>query len=270
VEVEGSFYFLSFQDNKPSVNDFVDYIYGRITYFCLPRAERKRLRDLAIKTGDDKYLVQLCDKAKNLLIKAREQSKTLGEPGELILFILLEAMLKAPRIACKMYLKTSANMPVHGSDAIHVLFDKATQTLTLYWGESKIYASLPDALEEVCRSISGFNRPAKGVVPRERDVDILRDHMDFDDPDLKVALLEYFDPYSTKSNNRREVYACFVGFKFDFYATKPDSAQLRKLFEEAYLKRIDEACKLFGKKVAKNQIDHLNFGSGLPTRICRT
>lgn len=259
LEVDGSFYYLSFQDHKPSVSDFVDYIYGRITYFCLPRQERKRLTELHRTTKDDRHLIDLVDKAKNLLIKAREQSKTLGEPGELILFILLEAMLRAPRIACKMYLKTNANMPVHGSDAIHVKYDKSTDTLTLLWGESKVYASLPDALDKVCKSISQFNTPNKGVVPKDRDITILRDHMDIDDPATEKALLEFFDPYSNKSNNRREVYACFVGFKFDFFGQPVDKKQLKAMFDAAYLKRIHEACKLFGDKITKNKLNHLNF-----------
>jgi hypothetical protein len=128
-----------------------------------------------------------------------------------------------------------------------------------FGGSRKIYASLPDALDKVCKSISHFNTPKKGVVPKDRDINILRDHMDIDDPATEKALLEFFDPYSSKSNNRREVYACFVGFKFDFFDQSVDKAKLKAMFETAYLKRIQEACKMFGEKINKNKIHHLNY-----------
>jgi hypothetical protein len=186
-------------------------------YFCLPRKERQRQLDKFAEKNDLRHLQDMFDKAKRLLIQAKEQKKTLGEPGELILFILLETMLKAPQIACKMYLKTSEEMPVHGSDGIHLAFDEPTKTLTLYWGESKIYSDLSKALDEVCSSITAFTTQKNGKAPRYRDIDILKDHMDVQDEATREAILEYFDPYSEKHNKLREVYACFVGFDFSFF-----------------------------------------------------
>lgn len=61
----------------------------------------------------------------------------MGEPGELIAFVILEAFFQAPQIACKMYLKTNENMPVHGS--VHIKFDESKDSIEILWGESKLY-----------------------------------------------------------------------------------------------------------------------------------
>jgi hypothetical protein len=261
LSVSGRFHYLAFKDGKPSVEDFVDYIYGRIAYFCLPRKERKKQLERFQKENDWRYLQEAIDKARDLLIRAKEQQKTLGEPGELILFILLEAVLHAPMMACKMYLKTSQEMPVHGTDGIHMSFDPDTQTLTLYWGESKIYADLHKALDEVCASISAFIAEKDGKVPRRRDIDILKDHMDMENGPVKDAILAYLDPFDEWSNKLREVYACFVGFDFSFFTRLPsyEQAAVEEAFRNEYLDRVESACKLFADKIRANGLSQLTF-----------
>ena len=261
LEVNGNFHYLSFRDGKPSVEEFIKFVYDRIVYFCLPRKERHRQLEKYDEKKDLRHLQDMFDKAKRLLIKAKEQKKTLGEPGELILFVLLEAVLKAPQIACKMYLKTSEEMPVHGSDGIHIAFDEASKTLTLYWGESKIFGELSKALDDACASITSFTSLKNGKIPRHRDIDILKDHMDIQDDATREAILEYFDPYSEKHNKLHEVFACFVGFDFSFFEklAGTDKAKVEKAFEDQYLDRVQSACKLFGGKIRDNKLTAYNF-----------
>lgn len=261
LTVSGNFHYLAFRDGQPSVAEFVQFIYGRIAYFCLPRKERRRQLAKYEEKKDLRHLQDMFDKAKRLLIKAKEQQKTLGEPGELILFILLESVLKAPQIACKMYLKTSEEMPVHGSDGIHLAYDGAAKILTLYWGESKIYGELSKALEEVCASITAFTTPKDGKVPHKRDIDILKDHLDVQDDVTREVILEYFDPYSEKHNQLREVYACFVGFDFKFFEKLKDldKAAVEEAFAAEYLDRVKSACKLFGQKIRDGKLHTHNF-----------
>lgn len=160
-----------------------------------------------------------------------------------------------------MYLKTSEEMPVHGSDGIHLAFDDSTKTLTLYWGESKIFGELSKALDEVCSSIAAFNSLKNGKVPHQRDIDILKDHMDIQDVATREAILEYFDPYSEKHNMLREVYACFVGFDFSFFRklSGKDKAEVEKAFAEEYLERVKTACALFAGKINASKLATYNF-----------
>jgi hypothetical protein len=52
-----------------------------------------------------------------------------------------------------MSLKTSSQMPVHGSDGIHFKCD-AAGNLRLLWGESKCYESITSALAEAVKSVA--------------------------------------------------------------------------------------------------------------------
>lgn len=261
LSVSGKFLYLSFRDGKPTLDEFVEYIYHRIIPFCIPRKVRLEKDRHYAATGDTRYIVELIDQAKNLFIKAHNSGKTTGEPGELILFILLEALLTAPQLACKMYLKTSEEMPVHGSDSIHVLKGSSENTLCLIWGESKIYQKLSSALDDICASISNFLSEETGRSLRERDIDILKDHMDISEPELREVLIRFFDPYCEESNRREEAFACFVGFDYAIYKnldSMPKEEQER-FFRTAFQARIDSACKLFEKKLRSTGLSHLRI-----------
>lgn len=261
IDVEGNFYYLSFKDGKVSLDEFIEFIYFKVINFCIPAKERNRLRDLYVQTNDDRYILELTDKAKNLFIKAREQQVTTGEPGELILFILLEAVMNAPQLACKMYLKTNVNMPVHGTDGIHASYNDTSGELTLYWGESKLYQQLSTALDRVCASIISFIGEENGIKPRDRDIQIIKDHISIDNNRAKEELLKYFDPYEDQSNNINERFACFVGFDFNPLSKmdKMDKREVENYFKGEYLNRIETACNLFEEKIRENKIDKLKY-----------
>ncbi|WP_139768605.1 HamA C-terminal domain-containing protein, partial [Salmonella enterica] len=77
-----------------------------------------------------------------------------GEGGELILFLFAEKFLKLPQIICKMNLKTNPEMHYHGADGVHIGVDNQSQKLCLYWGESKLYSDLTQAIYKCMKSIS--------------------------------------------------------------------------------------------------------------------
>lgn len=273
LTVSGKFFYLSFRDGAPTIDEFVEYIYWKVIPFCIPRAERRKKMDKLMATQDERYMHELTDQARNLFIKAREKAKakaaeegrdaasTTGEPGELILFILLEGILKAPQLACKMYLKTSEDMPVHGSDSVHLSKGSTADSVRIIWGESKLYQQLSSALDEICKSISGFLSDAEGRTNRDRDIDILKDHMDVEDPEFRNALLKYFDPYEDEGNLREESFACFVGFDYSAFSTLSATTRQEResVFLEKYRERIASACTLFGTKLRASNLSHLRI-----------
>ncbi len=172
ITAVGKFFYLSFRDGIPTVDEFIDYIYNQIIPFCIPAKEIRETAKKFEETKDTALWLRLGDKARNLFIKARNERVTTGEPWELILYIILEAALLAPQVASKMYLKTSEMMPVHGADSIHMTYDNVSSVLTLFWGESKLYQQLSATLDEMIKSISAFILPKGGRSPKERDIDI--------------------------------------------------------------------------------------------------
>jgi len=259
----GRFYYLPFKSGEVTIDEFIQYLRNKLVYFCIPRTVRARAINKMDTTGELEHIGKLWDEAKHLFIKASDNGCRSGEPGELILFIILETVLFAPQIVSKMYLKTSEKMPVHGSDAIHISFDEDTEILRLYWGESKLYTTLSSAFDETCKSIKSFRegKEADDRPARLRDIDIIRDHADIEDGPLKDALLRHFDPYEEESNRVEEGHACFVGFNFDFLSKRAGFGRdkIDDIFQEEYAKRATSAASLFVEKLKSNGLDEHGF-----------
>lgn len=265
VAAEGTFCYIAFRDGQLTQDDFVDFVYSRIIDFCLPR-ERVRKAQLAVSTGDTKPMLDLADEAKSLFVHAKKKNPKSGEPAEVVLFTLLEGLVDAPRLVAKMRLKTNPNMEVHGSDAIHMKYDAASESLTLYWGEAKLYKELSSALDEIAASIKGFREynPDTNGIQREFDINLVQSHPDLDSPEsqaTKNALLAYFDPYTEYSNQIREIHACLAIWDWDFcklLGTLPQD-KAEETFKGKYLERIETACSLFIEKIKKQGLDKLRF-----------
>lgn len=261
LTVEGCFHYVMLRDGAPCFPELLNLMIERIPYFCLTRKDRKGFADKYDVKKDFGHMVRMLEKAKKLLIRSDGSVKTLGEPGEMILFLLMEGVLKAPQMACKMFLKTSEEMPIHGADGTHLKYDAATDTMTVYWGESKLYQQLSSALDKVCESITEFRTNKGGKTPRDRDVSILCDHMNVDDPATKDAIAKYFDPYEPQFMNMREVFSCFVGFDFRYFhklkKVAKDKAEAE--FKKEYLARVGEACTLFEDRIKTNNMHTLRF-----------
>lgn len=257
ILVDGNFCYLTFRDGAPTVDEFAEYVYHRIIPYCLPRRVRSEKDEKYARTRDPRYIHELTDQAKNLFAKAQKTKGKSGEPGEVILFMFLEAILQAPQMACKMYLKTAENMPVHGSDSVHLKLANPGGNLMLFWGESKLYKDVSSALDSIAESIEAFISSRSGRAPRQRDLDIIRDHMDIEDPDFKKALLKYFDPYQEESLCVTETYACFVGFECCFGAYRGSDAE--EEFKIRYSARIPTICQLFAEKMSKAGLNNLRF-----------
>lgn len=259
INAEGKFYYLTFNGTKPTLLEFSEFIYYKVIPFCLTRKKRKYYADKFAETGDDRYRMEPVDKAKGLFVKARGSRDTTGEPGELILFILLEAFFGAPLAASKMNLKTSANMPVHGCDGIHIRYEPTTERLTVFWGESKLTPQLSTSFDNMFDSLTKFlTIDSDGVFPYQRDVDILCDHCDIEDPKQKELLAAYFDPYTPQSNKRDEIFACFGGFEFP-YLTTPEPPMPEEEFVRRFERRLKTACDLFEEKVIANKLADRRF-----------
>jgi len=187
--------------------------------FCIPRSRIQRAHQSLVKTGSSAEMTRLALQARDLFVDLDGT----GEGGELLLFLLMERLLKLPQLIAKMTLKTSSNMHVHGSDGVHGRFG-ADGVLDLYWGESKLHKSASSAFSECFKSIGPF-LGADGDA-RKRDLLLLRDQMNVVEEDLAVHLLEYFDPSNPKALEVRWNGVCLVGFDYSAY---PD---IKKASEE--------------------------------------
>lgn len=266
IKANGTFSYLAFQDNRPTQDEFINFIYYKIIPFCLPRKYIKYCRDKLKETGNERWFHEPVDAAKQLFIKAKEKNVHSGEPGEVVLFTFLEGLLGAPRIVTKMNLKTNSNMEVYGSDAIHMKYDDAQRCLTIYWGEAKLYSELSNALEKIAESIKNFRDKTHNSDSSQRDFDIqiIQNHHDLDSSDdetTQKALLAFLDPYSEYYNDLKEVHACLAIWNWNFYKElsnyPPDQAE--NIFKNKYLERIKTACNLFLNKIENKSLKAYRF-----------
>lgn len=142
----------------------------------------------------------------------------------MLLYLLIESILRIPQLLCKMPLKTSGQMHCHGVDGIHGTVDEETGTLALYCGESKLYADLNQGMRECFESVSPFLLQSGGTsAAHSRDLHLLRDNLDLNDERLEKAILQYLDPDNPAYNKLQFRAACLVGFNFDAYPRLPNT-----------------------------------------------
>jgi len=175
-KITGRFHYIKFRDSKPTVEDLVTVAHARMVNFVIPR---KRIDEAiaemnAKPTAIDPWVL-LATEARDLFIKTKDETGRSGELGEVLLYMLMEWVLSAPIVACKMYLKTSQQMPVHGRDGIHLGSEK--DKLIMYWGESKLHQSLPSALSDISLSIAKFVGSPKDY---QNEVRIIRENLNID------------------------------------------------------------------------------------------
>lgn len=212
-------------NNRPRIKDFARFIAEKIVDYAIPRTEIDRAIIEMEKSHSAAPLVRLRNKAQALFTSLPKS----GEGGEVLLSVLAEAFLELPQIFTKMVLKTSSEMHVHGSDGIHAGVNGAGH-LTLYWGESKLYASVTDAIKECFASIAPFLCDSGGSgAEQDRDLQLLRDGVDLDNAILNNAMRNYLDPNNPMFNKVEYRGLCLVGFNCDKYPSKPNSKETEEL-----------------------------------------
>ncbi|HBO2745113.1 HamA C-terminal domain-containing protein [Pseudomonas aeruginosa] len=259
TKVSGRFYYVRLRDSQPTVDELIEVAHARMVNFAIPRLRINEAVQAMVSTPSNiDQWVRLVTEARDLFIKTDKETGRSGELGELLLYMLLEWVLKAPIVACKMYLKTSLQMPVHGTDGIHLGSDG--NNLVFYWGESKLHGTLSSALADIMKSISEHT---SSVDKYKNEVRIIRSNLNVDELDSQAleALKKYFNPYAEESNNYQDCYACLAGFDSKIYEKVKDlpSEESESEFEKLYEKRVSEACDLIAKKVSEAGLDTFRF-----------
>lgn len=193
----------------------------------------------------------------SLLFEARKlftDLETTGEGGEMLLYVLAQHFLKLPQVLCKMDLKTDSRMHYHGADGVYAGVT-AEGVLKLYWGESKIYADPAKAIRECLNSLAPYLAEDEGEeADRERDLVLLSDKADLNDPTITNAFRRYFDKSSVMSN--RVVYCGIglVGFDAAFYPAK-NVAAVASAIASAAKGELDKWAKQTSKHLASNGLN---------------
>jgi hypothetical protein len=198
-------------NDRPRVNALAKTLAKHAMAFCIPRSRIAEAAAYYEETESPEKFSELESQTRSLFTKLEKS----GEGGELLLYLLLEAMLSTPQILCKMPLKTNTEMHVHGADGVHARL-LPNGNLALYWGESKLYASANGAIDACFKSIAPFLLDEGGTDATERDLMLVRENVDAGDPDVTAALAHYFEDEAGAAKVEFRG-ACLVGFSLDDY-----------------------------------------------------
>lgn len=251
------------RDGKATVAELINLLCLHLTNYALPA---KQINDLHEKYGSvspdeyDRLRDAASKEAKETFKKAKILNNTNGEGGELLLYLLTEWILGAPQILAKMSLKTNPNMPVHGTDGIHLKYDEKTDKVIFYWGESKLYATLSGGISDAAESI----KTSIEASPMDHELTLVKRHIDLSGLTNKgkEALLQCLDPMTEEYNKRIDTITCLVAFNFKYYQTleadRPEEADdlICKEIEEAISKAAATISgHFFGKNIQNERIE---------------
>jgi hypothetical protein len=190
-----------------------EFMRAMLADYAIPKNKVAAARQRDIKFRSSGAVSRLNHEAINLFTDL----KNTGEGGEMLLYLLSERFLKMPQVLCKMDLKTDTAMHYHGADGVYARISN-DGIIKLYWGESKIYGNVTDAIRACLASLSPFLiEPDAEISGRERDLLLLSDKADLNDETLTLAFRKYFDKASPLSNRVQYCGVALIGFDADFY-----------------------------------------------------
>lgn len=229
----------------PAVESLAGAMANAALDFCIPRDKIAQAVADYETTRSSEAMVRLNEQARDLFVKSEKS----GEGGELLLFLLLERVLRRPQLISKMALKTNTQVHVHGSDGIHADL-AADGVLDLYWGESKLYHSSSKAFKDCFESIAPYLQPDGGD-HRKQDLLLVRDHLNVAQAELISCLLEYFDETNPKTLKVRWNGVCLVGFDHKNY---PNISALDDAQKVQLLNVLEQWQRTVKKHVSKFEI----------------
>lgn len=207
------------------VDNLVECLSQAVLDYAIPRSRIREARETLVKTGSSDAFVTLHEEARSLFTPVKKS----GEGGELLLFWMTENVLGMPQILCKMPLKTNSNLHYNGVDGVHAI-TSANNTLAIVWGESKLYTKVKKAIEDCFDSIAPFLNPVEGSGVPTRDLELLRDNIDLDDPLHEDFLKRYLDRTNSLSLGLTYRAVCLIGFDHTPYPSaghQPDIEAIR-------------------------------------------
>lgn len=220
--------------------------------YAIPRSQLAKAKARDTKYNSTEAVTALVEQARRSFT---DLSKT-GEGGEMLLFLLAERFLKLPQVLCKMDLKTDTRMHYHGADGVYAGVSPEG-ILKLYWGESKIYGNSTTAIKDCLASIAPFLiEPEHEDAERERDLVLLSDKADLNDPALTAALKYYFDRSSPMSKRVKYCAVALVGFDAVFYPGDRVQAVADKIAESARVE-LNKWCATIKKRLKTEKIDQV-------------
>lgn len=204
-------HYIKFDGNgQPMISTLAEMLYEYIIDYCIASKNREEpltTRQSAKLTKEARMLFR------HPTISADKPDKT-GEAGELLLYFLTEAVLRAPQIVSKMELKTNHRDEVKGSDGIHARYNEQTKMVDFYFGESKLYKQSSSAIADAISSVQQFHE----VEMYKHEFTMVTKHFKYADEETKNEITKLI----INGEAGPDVcinHACLIGYDFKDFST---------------------------------------------------
>jgi len=197
----------------------VDTLISYITHFCFTSERRADL--------DEQARNRAFVEAKRLF----RTSPTTGQPGELLVYFLIEAVLQAPQILKKMLITTNPNDERKGSDGVHIRWAGEEDLLEVIFAEAKLHKNFGAALTDAFLSMTTFHNSAtKGL-----EINYFLNAYSLLTPEQQKIITSYVE--GENKGKCQEVHVCLIGHTWEEYECLKTAERKKFLeeFEERYL-----------------------------------
>lgn len=189
---------IRFSGTEEHMQGLIEFMADRIKEFVLSEADVKECR----AQGQDPW--RRAAKYFGPIDPRKE-----GKYGELLLFLLVEAVLKAPMIAHKIKSLSDLNDQVKGSDG--VFFGPYREQNSLLLGEAKVYQNRNQAINDGLKSIDKFHNPSTADDEIKTELLIIRQTITEDlSPEHVEFLLNILDTQSVGYQKVNKVHPILI------------------------------------------------------------
>ncbi|SFV52726.1 bll2187; hypothetical protein [hydrothermal vent metagenome] len=240
------FHYIKFNpNNEPKFDKLIDTIINHITLYCYSISKRT-------ENDYEAYKNRLYREAARLF---RENDKS-GEFGELILWFLLESVLKAPQVVAKMDLKTNRNDEIKGADGIHINITNQN-ILEIIFGESKLYNNLSKAIIDAFNSIENFLEKEQ----YKREYNLITTHFKWLNTEHQTKLLNFISN-NIEADEVKIKFAILIGFDWEKYQKLQEPLERKKFveeFESIYQEKAKKIINTIEQKLSKFKYNNYEF-----------
>lgn len=241
-------------NGKIKLKRLVEFMRNVAADYAIPRTRIEEAKQRDAKFRSTSAIAALHDEARVLFT---DLAKT-GEGGEMLLFLLAERFLRLPLVLCKMDLKTDTHMHYHGADGVYATVSDDGK-LKLFWGESKVYKNLTDAIRDCISSLKPFLVEEDHLKSsRERDLMLLSGKADLGNHELSAAFRRFFDKTSPLSNGVEYCGIALVGFEAEFYPGDEKRSILEDMVVAAK-KDLEGWVTSIGRLLTKEKLEHFDI-----------
>lgn len=197
----------------------VDTLISYITHFCFTSERRADLNEQA----RNRAFVE----AKRLF----RTSPTTGQPGELLVYFLIEAVLQAPQVLKKMLITTNPNDERKGSDGVHIRWAGEEDILEVIFAEAKLHKNFDAALTDAFSSMTTFHNSAT----KSLEINYFLNAFSLLTPEQQKVITSYVE--GENKGKCQEVHVCLIGHTWEEYECLKTAEKKKFLeeFEERYL-----------------------------------